>query len=154
MIHYVTGDATDPQGTGPKLIAHVTNNSGGWGRGFVLAVSKRWRAPEARYRHRHEERRLGITQFVQVTDEITVANMCAQDGYPRRERPVPIDYVALEECLVEIAHYAGGFVTGHAMTVHMPRIGCGLGGGDWRTVEWILNRKLLDIPVTVYDLPA
>ncbi|MFJ9320094.1 macro domain-containing protein [Streptomyces globisporus] len=35
----VRGDATAPQGKGVKLILHVCNDLGGWGKGFVLG---RW----------------------------------------------------------------------------------------------------------------
>lgn len=150
MIQYVTGDATTPIGSGPKLIVHVTNNSGGWGRGFVLALSRRWREPERRYRERPFEHKLGLTQFVYINDNLYVANMCAQDGYASRQRPVAIDYSALETCLTYVADFCrtGDF------TVHMPRIGCGLGGGAWRMVEEIINRTLIaeGVQVTVYDL--
>ena len=44
-INYVIGDATQPVGEWPKIIVHVCNDIGGWGRGFVTAISKRW--PEA-----------------------------------------------------------------------------------------------------------
>ncbi len=49
-IVYTTGDATAPKGDGPKIIPHVCNDIGGWGSGFVLALSARWAAPEAAYR--------------------------------------------------------------------------------------------------------
>lgn len=35
MITYVTGDATKPVGNGRKIIAHVTNDEGGWGAGLA-----------------------------------------------------------------------------------------------------------------------
>ncbi|RYD76612.1 MAG: Appr-1-p processing protein, partial [Verrucomicrobiaceae bacterium] len=44
-IHYVTGDATRPEGDGARVICHVCNDIGGWGRGFVTALSKRWKGP-------------------------------------------------------------------------------------------------------------
>jgi hypothetical protein len=47
------GDATAPQGTGPKVIAHVCDDMGGWGKGFVVALSKRWPEPEAAYQRWH-----------------------------------------------------------------------------------------------------
>ena len=50
MIKYVIGDATRPIGEGTKLIIHISNDLGGWGRGFVLALSRRWDAPEKVYR--------------------------------------------------------------------------------------------------------
>ena len=72
-INYVIGDATQPVGDGPKIIVHVCNDIGGWGRGFVVALSKRWPEPEGRYRawHRGEEKApfaLGEVQFVQVSE--------------------------------------------------------------------------------------
>ena len=39
----------------------------------------------------------------------------------------------------------------------MPRIGAGLAGGQWDTIEEIINRILVvegNIDVTVYDLPG
>ena len=41
-INYVIGDATQPIGDGAKIIVHVCNDIGGWGRGFVLALTKKW----------------------------------------------------------------------------------------------------------------
>src|SRR5205823_6841477 len=49
-ITYLKGDATCPQAKGVKIICHVCNDIGGWGKGFVLALSKRWSEPEAAYR--------------------------------------------------------------------------------------------------------
>jgi hypothetical protein len=41
-------------------------------------------------------------------------------------------------------------------SVHMPRIGCGLAGGEWPKVEMLVKYFLTDrgISVTVYDLPV
>ncbi|GHA76937.1 Appr-1-p processing protein [Streptomyces termitum] len=55
-IAYVRGDATAPRGRGTRIIAHVCNDRGGWGKGFVLALSRRWPEPEAAYRRWHRER--------------------------------------------------------------------------------------------------
>jgi hypothetical protein len=38
-IEYRTGNAAAPQAAGPKIVAHVCNDQGQWGKGFVLAVS-------------------------------------------------------------------------------------------------------------------
>jgi O-acetyl-ADP-ribose deacetylase (regulator of RNase III) len=44
---------------------------------------------------------------------------------------------------------------GAGATVHMPRIGCGLAGGDWERVETIIQNTLgvAEVPAVVYDLP-
>lgn len=142
MIRYVVGDATAPGE--PSTIAHICNNKGGWGAGFVLAVSRRWPEPEAAYRSlRHLE--LGHTQLVRVAGGHVVANMVAQDGFPSRERPCAVDYAALEECLSTVAKNAPG------MPVVCPRIGCGIAGGSWPVVEAIILRAMPGVDVTVYD---
>jgi hypothetical protein len=38
-LRLVTGDATTPTGEGNKIIAHICNDIGGWGKGFVVAIS-------------------------------------------------------------------------------------------------------------------
>ena len=54
-INYLEGDATQPIGNGPKIIVHVCNDIGGWGKGFVVAISKRWKEPEAEYRRWYKD---------------------------------------------------------------------------------------------------
>jgi len=53
VIAYVVGDATRPEGQGPRVIVHVCNDIGGWGRGFVLALSRAYPEAERRYRAWH-----------------------------------------------------------------------------------------------------
>lgn len=146
MIEYVKGDATRPSGTGPKIIAHIVNNAGAWGAGFVIAVSRRWSQPEDVYLA-WEERELGTVQLVEVAPDLFVANLCAQDNLGRVSPPVRYD--ALRRCLNDLAVDA---LTMGA-SVHMPRIGCGIGGGRWPVVESIIAAELEGIDVTVYDLP-
>ena len=55
-LRIIRGDATSPQAKGPKIIAHICNDLGGWGKGFVLAISRRWPEPERAYRQWHRER--------------------------------------------------------------------------------------------------
>lgn len=50
QITYLKGDATNPMGKGNKIIAHICNDVGGWGKGFVLAISRKWKEPEKAYR--------------------------------------------------------------------------------------------------------
>jgi len=149
-----TGDATEPRGDGPKIIAHVCNDTGGWGKGFVLALSRRWREPEADYRRWYKERAtsgfgLGATRLVQVCPDTWVANMVAQHGLHPTSAGPPIRYDAVEACLAKL----GDEAVARGASVHMPRIGCGLAGGTWDRIEPLVARTLLarDVPVTVYD---
>ncbi|WP_329424473.1 macro domain-containing protein [Streptosporangium sp. NBC_01495] len=153
MISYVTGDATVPVGSSPKIIAHVCNDAGGWGRGFVVALSRRWPAPEAAYRAWYRQNdgfALGAVRLVQVDEGLWVANMIAQHGVRATKAGPPIRYQAVNRCLETLADHAVELDAG----VHMPRIGCGLAGGTWDRIEPIITECLVkrDVEVTVYDL--
>jgi O-acetyl-ADP-ribose deacetylase (regulator of RNase III) len=153
-VTYIKGDATCPQAKGKKLICHICNDLGGWGKGFVLAISRRWKEPEEQYRGWYAARKsndfgLGAVQFVQVDRYIWVANMVAQRGMKRGSSGPPIRYEALAECLQKLA----GKATELQASIHMPRIGCGLAGGDWSRVEPLIDENLCEqgLSVTVYD---
>lgn len=153
----VTGDASRPDQTGPVVIAHVCNDIGVWGRGFVLAVSRRWLLPEQRYRAWHHARAttgfgLGEVQFVRTEPQVWVANMIAQHGVRSSGRGVaPIRYEALRLCLDRTAAFAAQA----GATLHMPRIGAGLAGGDWERIEPMIADALAAHAVAghVYVLP-
>jgi O-acetyl-ADP-ribose deacetylase (regulator of RNase III) len=156
-IAYQIGDATRPQTSGAKVIVHVCNDVGGWGRGFVVALSRRWPEPEQQYRAWFRDMpsqpfALGEVQFVSVTPDITVANLIGQHGLGTRQRTPPVRYDAIRLGLRRVATFAAGL----SASVHMPRIGCGLAGGRWDEIEPIITEELCahGVSVTVYDLPA
>ncbi|MFF3623583.1 macro domain-containing protein [Streptomyces sp. NPDC002467] len=153
-LRIIAGDATSPQAKGPKIIAHVCNDLGGWGKGFVLAVSKRWPEPEKAFRTWHRGRSgndfgLGAVQLVRVKPDVWVANMVGQRGMRTGSGGPPIRYDAVERCLIALAGHAAEL----GASVHMPRIGCGLAGGTWTRIEPLINERLCarDVEVTVYD---
>lgn len=147
MINYVKGDATDPgkfvdlSAQNPAIIAHCCNNKGGWGKGFVLALSKRWAEPEANYRSWAKgpnELNMGAVSFAEIPNEnITVANIIGQDGYRKtyQDKTVHVKYDAIRSGLKTVFLRAA-----HTnASVHMPRMGCGLAGGEWTEIEKILS---------------
>ncbi|BEL04689.1 macro domain-containing protein [Actinoplanes sichuanensis] len=153
-LRFVKGDATSPQAKGPKIIAHVSNDIGGWGKGFVVAISRRWKEPERAFRQWHRERAgndfgLGATQLVQVQPDVWVANMVGQRGIKPGSGGPPVRYEAIGRCL----HTVGDHAVELGASVHLPRIGCGLSGGKWERIEPLIVAALCerDIPVTVYD---
>lgn len=162
ILKYVEGDATQPQGKGHKTILHVTNDEGKWGRGFVLAISKRWKDPEKEYHLWYETGdnfKLGEIQIVPVESDITVVNMIGQKGiYPDKRGTMPIRYGAIRECLIEVRD-----LLGEVTSIHAPRFGAGLASGvtegydldSWAKIETMLNEEFINygINVTIYDLP-
>lgn len=152
-INYLKGDATDPIGESNKIIVHICNDIGGWGKGFVMAISKRWKEPEKQYRAWYASNtnfHLGEVQFVAVSENTWVANLIGQHKINKDERGnAPIRYDAIETGLYKVAE----FVKQNNATVHMPRIGCGLAGGTWDKIEPIILKTLSEkqISVFVYD---
>jgi O-acetyl-ADP-ribose deacetylase (regulator of RNase III) len=152
-INYIKGDATNPTGNGNKIIVHICNDIGGWGKGFVMAISKRWKLPEQRYREWFKTKdnfNLGQVQFVQVEEELWVANLIGQHKINKDENGnAPIRYEAILLGLEKV----GQFANDKKATIHMPRIGCGLAGGTWDKIEPLINSSFTkkSIQVTVYD---
>ena len=165
-LQYLTGDATRPIDTGgQRYLIHICNSVGGWGRGFVVAVSKRWAEPEAAYRRWFRYGNcldagpfeLGGIQLVPVSPTLTVVNMIAQQGYGPGNKAQhqdggvndtpPIRYDALESCLSQVNDLAHE----NQATVHGPRFGAGLAAGDWSRIEGLI-RKTIQAPVYIYDL--
>lgn len=162
-IAYVTGDATSPLGAGNKIIPHLCNDIGKWGKGFVLAVSKKWPEPEAEYKRQFQagnKLTLGQVQFILVQstagDSIWIANMVGQKNIKSLKEGTsnecpPIRYPALFDCLDEV----GKFAAANNASIHAPRFGAGLAGGDWRVIEAIIQTVLIGQhgrSVTIYDL--
>ena len=152
-IQYRKGDATAPQSENNKIIVHICNDIGGWGKGFVMAISKRWKKPENQYREWFKSKdgfELGKVQFVQVEEDLWVANLIGQHKVNKDENGnAPIRYDAIEDGLKEVASFAKE----NNASVHMPRIGCGLAGGKWEMIEPIILQRLSnnDVEVVVYD---
>jgi O-acetyl-ADP-ribose deacetylase (regulator of RNase III) len=151
-IKYQVGDATRPSGQGRKIIAHICNDQGRWGKGFVVAISARWSEPEEVYRIWFNEKagfELGAVQFIQVERDLWVANMIGQQGMREKDGVPPIRYAAVWSGLQKVAEKAKELDA----SVHMPRIGCGLAGGDWTKIEPIIVETLCKkgVDVTVYD---
>ena len=152
-VNYLTGDATNPKTDGNKIIVHICNDIGGWGKGFVMAISKRWAEPELRYREwfkTKENFKLGQVQFVQVEDKLWIANLIGQHKINKDEKGnAPIRYDAVLTGL----EFIGKFASDKNASVHMPRIGCGLAGGTWDKIEPLIEKSLTEkeIETYVYD---
>ncbi len=108
---------------------------------------------------------LGEIQVVPVKDEfgtVFVVNMIAQHNFKSVENPVALRYQALADCFrklgewIESYRIAKGLMvrpdTIGEVSIHMPRIGCGLAGGSWDKVELLIGTMLFDYEVFVYDL--
>lgn len=153
MIKYRKGDCLQDSEE-PRILAHIVNNKGGFGKGFAFAVAKKypivkekykdWYATSLRNSHHFH---LGNISAVRVNAHLTFINMLAQDGYKSILNPVPLDYKALELCLKNLNAY-----NKDRIPIWMPKIGAGLGGGNWERIETLINTCLSTQDVIIFEL--
>jgi hypothetical protein len=164
QINYISGDATVPVGSGKKFIVHCCNDVGGWGAGFVIALSNKWKAPEQSYREWAKELsdkpqedctfKLGNYRAVRVEEDIWVVNMIGQRSTRWVDNIPPVRYESIEKALNKLAHKLAELrELGHEVSVHAPKFGSDLAGGDWSIIEQIIENTLCkkEIDVTVYN---
>lgn len=158
-IHYIIGDATNPivRDKENSLIVHCCNTLGAWGAGFVVPLGKRFpKAKESykKYIEKNGRGLLGEVDEVKVADNIYVENLMGQSFlYKKPNGEIPCNYIAIETGFLNIIEK--WLAKAENYSVHMPRIGCGLAGGDWKTIENIIQRTFVDVAevdVFVYDL--
>lgn len=148
MITYLKGDATKFETN--TVVAHICNNVGVWGGGFVIEVTRKLSlAPERIFRTAPESTTLGHLQLVALGDKddnFWVANMIAQNGVFYHGDKV--NYEALDKCLKNLAK----FCIKKGCSVQMPRIGCGLAGSKWSKILPYIEKHFTNVNVTVFDL--
>lgn len=157
LLQYKFGDATNPEmGDKPVVIAHICNDIGVFGAGFVVPLAKRYPVARDRYiewaKTGSEDSvrfELGNVQFVKISDKLWIANMIGQKGIGMRRGP-PIRYDAVDSALLKVAK----FCKQNDAEVAGPRFGSGLAGGSWHIIESLIVKQLCKagISVTIYDL--
>ena len=154
-IRIVHGDVLKPLGGGPKVICQLVNDKATkWGGGIARKMARRFPEAEERFTETFiglpHSARLGQVIFCSVEDNITIASLIAQEGFGQSLFP-RIRYSALVDCLKKVTQHAKET----AASIHMPKIGTGAAGGDWSTIEEMLDDAMVreDLTVTVYEIP-
>lgn len=151
-IKEIAGDATEPNGSGIKFIIHCCNNKKvRWGAGFVLSLKNKW--PESEHIHLRNNRGLGSVSFYYTQGGIIIANIIGQDNFGTQKKQY-VDYNSLEIGMRRVLKLALTFRKKKlTVSIHCPKIGCGLAGGDWSVVKDIINRVFIknNIDVIYYN---
>jgi O-acetyl-ADP-ribose deacetylase (regulator of RNase III) len=129
------------------LVIHGCNCFCTMNSGVAKSIRERW--PEALTADKRSEKgdinKLGTYTMVKVSPLKYVVNAYTQFNFGRDK--VYLDYEALERVLEKINL---GFYYG--LSVALPRIGCGLAGGDWEKVKPIIEKTLGSRDITIYEL--
>lgn len=153
-IKYVNGNALAPRNEGPKIICQLVNDRAlRWGGGIAHQTAKKYPNAESAFSAWMVSRgrdALGAVHICDVDATTAIASLVGQSGFGASSS-ARIRYSALEKALSEVCDAA----LQRKASIHMPRIGTGAAGGDWTTIEGLVEDALVrkGLKVTVYDLP-
>lgn len=146
MIRYVKGDLL---ASNMSVIAHGCNCHGVMGAGIARQIRERWPNVYEVYRLRHQVMglELGTILPVRTLDGRLVVNCMTQKDLGSDGQYV--DYDAIERCMAAMDANAQAWGVAE---IGMPKIGAGLGGGDWDRIEDIIVRSAKNFMPVVYTL--
>ena len=128
------------------VLCQQVNCRGVMGSGLALKMRHRFPAAAEAY-FAKKDWKPGDALFVQVAPLLYIGHLAGQDGYGEQGRRT--DYPALEKALVQ----ARDFAASHGLVLCLPHgLGCGLAGGDWRSVSWMIEQTCPR--ARIYRLPG
>lgn len=145
-----------------SVIAHGVNCRGGFGSGIAGQIAALYPNVKEEYLayHKNVGWQLGDIQIVGCyktsggsstsppsTSCIIIVNCATQDAYLPRG-VLHANYHAIERVCKKLRH----FCKQDHHRLALPKIGCGLAGGDWNVVEEIYDNVFHDMEVKVYHL--
>ncbi len=142
--------------TAPEnCIIHGCNNRGIMGSGVAREIRRSYPAAYASYKECFKAYGLNMGEVYWVnTENKWIGNCITQDGFGK-DGKLYVSYRAIREVMREISNYGFHLKPPHdyEMTnVAMPKIGAGLGGGDWNIISKIIEEESLKFQPIVYEL--
>ena len=143
---YVKGDLFETKET---LIAHGCNAQGVMGAGVARIVREKYPSAYETYVLRKKKfgLKMGQVIFAKSGDRL-IANCITQNKFGSDGKRY-VDYEAIRESMIQINAYCR---VKKLKSFGMPKIGAGLGGGDWNTIEKIIEETCVDTQAIVYEL--
>lgn len=145
ITKYIKGDITE---TELRHIAHGVNCQNVMGSGVAKALYTKFPKVKKEY-HEYFESFEDVKPgewFCVSQDGKEIYNLFTQEfyGYDKKRY---VNYAAIVECFKELVEFAE-----IKEPLAIPKIGCGLAGGDWKFVEQLINDTVGDdLEIWVYD---
>lgn len=156
ITKYIKGNLLDHDGP----IAHGVNTQGKMNSGVAKAIREKYPDIYDEYvsyiKYQIEEKGrdpLGAcSQYRDAKGHTLVYNMFTQDKYGYDGKRY-VSYKAVKESFDLLNYLAQTPRFGRALNpVGIPKIGAGLGGGDWEVIEQIIDEVTPHIEIWVYEL--
>ncbi len=149
MIVYKKGNIVDAK---EEIIVHGCNAQGVMGSGVAKAIRDKW--PEAYESYRQEYLKNGLklgSIIMHNESDVVIANCITQENYGRDGKKY-VSYDAIHKCMAALFNHCKEY---DIKSIAMPKIGAGLGGGDWLRIEGIIKYEFgsnSGVTIVVYDL--
>lgn len=134
------------------VIAHGCNAQGVMGAGVALAVKTKY--PKAYHSYMHQcnyaKPLLGSVDLVKISDSLLIANCITQEFYGRDKDHMYVCYQAVDDSFTTLRNKLIQMNTHY--DIHIPKIGSGLGGGDWNKISAIIQRCMPNHIITCWEL--
>ena len=147
MINYHKGNLLDVK---RGVIIHGCNAQGVMGAGVALAVKNKYPGAFEQYREECEENFgspyfLGSSVVYFANDDLHIVNLITQNFCGSGKRQV--NYGAIAEGFADLnEYYPKNWV------FHFPKIGAGLGGGDWEVISEIIEHLCTQRSLNCWEL--
>lgn len=132
-----------------NIILHGCNAQGVMGSGVAKAIRDKY--PNAYLTYKAGFMELGIVTCSVEDDGKIVMNAITQEFYGRVPNRQYVSYSAIEDALQRIDWWVSKTYD-CAPAIAMPKIGAGLGGGDWKAISEIIEKESISFQPVVYEL--
>lgn len=128
------------------ILVHSANAMGVMGTGLALQIRRKYPLVYKDYKKLTtvlKANSVGKSVCTQINDDLIIITGIGQNGYGREPRVVYTNYEAIKK----IFEFVNQIALTTNLPVIFPLIGCGLGHGDWKIVESIIN-ETLDVKIS------
>lgn len=145
MIKKIEGDITHAKG----YILHGVNCQGVMGAGIAKVIAQKWPIVYDDYKSycgfslKDCNLLLGKYLKTQIDEETAVINLFTQIRYGTVSGEKYVHYDALDKSLRDFSNKERLSMSGN-IKVNFPKIGAGLGGGNWNVLKEIIDHRIPD----------
>jgi len=137
-IQTINGDITK---TTKGIVCHQVNCMGKMGAGVALQIRKTWPIVYDEYikEFKLNNLQLGKIFITQISEQLFIANLCAQHYYGKTAKHT--NYDAVYNCLNLLNYQMIRYNIN--LDVYFPyKMGCNLAGGNWNIIETIIRETI------------
>ena len=134
---------SDIRNANSGFIIQGVNAQGKMGKGLAKSIYDRWPNVKSEYINEYFDNNdffhLGSFHIVNIKDNLNVVNIVSQEYYGNDGRQY-VSYPAIEVALINLIRLINK--NKWEKIIHVPKIGCGLAGGNWDVIKGIFKKVI------------